>query len=203
MLDKSNMSDVLRDFVRTRLDELGVNPFEAARRGGLERSYFNDILIGKKGSIRDDKKAQVATALEISVSDLWKLPEKSRRVPIMGYAAAGNDTVTFFGDAQGPFDEVPAPDWASKDTVAVKVRGTSLGRFLDGWVAFYDDRRDPPDESLLGQVCVCGLRDGRVVVKKLRAAAGRGLFHLESETEPTMFDVPVDWAAKVREFRQV
>jgi transcriptional regulator with XRE-family HTH domain len=124
----------------------------------------------------------------------------TRKIPIVGYAAAGADSVTF-ADGQGPFDEVEAPSWANETTVAVRVRGTSLGLYFDGWLAFYDNRRDPPDDSLVGALCVCGLSRGRVVIKKLRAGSAKGLFHLESETEPTLFDERVEWAAEVKEMR--
>ena len=128
--------------------------------------------------------------------------DRVKMVPVLGYAAAGSDAVTFFGDGQGPFDEVEAPEGATPQTVAVRVKGTSLGRLFDGWLAFYDDRREPPAEDLAGRVCVCGLADGRVVIKKLKLASGKGRFHLESETEGTMYDVPVGWAAKVIGMKQ-
>jgi hypothetical protein len=54
----------LRMLVSRRLAELGINPFEAARRGGLERSFVNDILIGKKRSVRGDNIGKLAVALE-------------------------------------------------------------------------------------------------------------------------------------------
>ena len=123
-----------------------------------------------------------------------------RKTQVMGYAAAGSDMVTF-ADAQGPFDEVTAPSWATDKTVAVRIRGTSLGKLFDGWLAFYDDRRDPPDESLIGLVCICEIDDGRVLIKKLRQASAKGKYHLESETEPTLFDQRVIWAAEVKEMR--
>lgn len=125
---------------------------------------------------------------------------RGRTTSVVGYAAAGNDTVTF-ADAQGPLEEVDAPQWATKDTVAVRVRGTSLGIHFDNWLAFYDDRRDPPDQSLIGELCICGLPENRVVIKKLRAGSIKGKFHLESNTEPTMFDQVVEWAAMVSEMR--
>lgn len=122
-----------------------------------------------------------------------------RKSSVVGYALAGGDTITF-ADGQGPFDEVDAPTGATEKTVAVRIKGTSLGRPFDGWLAFYDDRRDPPDASLYGQLCVCGLADGRVMIKTIRQGSG-GRHHLESLTEPTMFDVKLAWAAEVIEMR--
>ena len=67
MLDSSNMRGDLKTIVKRRLAELGINPFEAARRGRLERSFVNDILNGKKHSIRGDNATKLATALEVDV----------------------------------------------------------------------------------------------------------------------------------------
>ena len=121
-------------------------------------------------------------------------------IAIVGMASAGGDEIAF-ADGQGPFGEVDAPEWATDRTVAVQIRGASLGKLLDGWLAFYDDRHDPPTEALHGRLCVCGLADGRVVLKKLLPGSRAGLYHLESSTEGTMFDRAVIWAAKVLELR--
>ena len=61
----------------------------------------------------------------------------------------------------------------------------------------YDEVRSPVTPDMLGQLCVVGLLDGRVLVKWLKAAKTPGLFHLKSETESTMKDQEVVWAAKV------
>ena len=41
-----------REAIRARLQELGRNPFEAARIGGLDRGFINDLLSGAKRSVR-------------------------------------------------------------------------------------------------------------------------------------------------------
>jgi transcriptional regulator with XRE-family HTH domain len=56
--------------VQARLNQLGRNPFEAARKGGLERSFINDILIGRKKSVRGDNIGRLATALDWTVADM-------------------------------------------------------------------------------------------------------------------------------------
>ena len=139
-------------------------------------------------------------APHLGVSPEFLVFSKKRRSLVVGYAAAGGDGLTF-ADGQGPFEEVDAPLWATDRTVAVRIRGNSLGVHFNGWLAFYDDRRDPPDESLIGLLCICGLADGRVVIKTMRQGTGKRRYHLESITEPTMFDVEVEWAAEVREMR--
>jgi transcriptional regulator with XRE-family HTH domain len=64
------MSSDLKTLVKRRLVELGINPFEAARRGRLERSFVNDLLNGKKRSIRGDNATKLAAALEVDVVSL-------------------------------------------------------------------------------------------------------------------------------------
>ncbi|PZO07654.1 MAG: phage repressor protein [Alphaproteobacteria bacterium] len=65
-------------------------------------------------------------------------------------------------------------------------------------MVFYDDVRTPVTPDLIGHLCVVGLPDGRVLVKRLQKAAGTGFFHLISNTEGPILDQPVDWAAKVK-----
>jgi len=66
---------------------------------------------------------------------------------------------------------------------------------------FYDEVRDPPGEDLVGRMCVCGLADGRVLIKALRRGQGPGLWTLLSNVEAPIYDVALNWAAVVREMR--
>ncbi|KRE07565.1 hypothetical protein ASE63_22285 [Bosea sp. Root381] len=59
------MSDLL-DFTRQRLAATGRNPFEAAKLGGLERSFVNDILIEKKKTVQGRSIGKLALALDTS-----------------------------------------------------------------------------------------------------------------------------------------
>jgi hypothetical protein len=61
-----------------RLKELNRNPFEAARVGGLERSFVNDILIGRKRSVRGENFERLARALDW---DSRLLMDAARRIP--------------------------------------------------------------------------------------------------------------------------
>lgn len=117
-------------------------------------------------------------------------------VPIVGYVGAGAEA-HFYAEAQGPIDYVESPDGATESTVAVIVRGTSLGELFDSWLVFYDDVRSPVTNDLIGKLCVVGLTDGRVLVKKLQRSKSPGLYHLISNTEGAITDVGLDWAAMV------
>jgi transcriptional regulator with XRE-family HTH domain len=120
--------------------------------------------------------------------------------PVVGFVGAGAEA-HFYAEGQGPFDEVSAPDGASDRTVAVQVRGHSLGELFDNWLVFYDDVRDPPGDDLIGHMCVCGLADGRVLIKALKRSQIAGLWTLHSNLEPPIYDVALDWAARVNAMR--
>lgn len=142
-----------------------------------------------------------AKAFKVSASWLLygsesKEDEHAAEVPVVGYVGAGAAT-HFFSEAQGPFDEVPAPPDADASTVAVEVRGESLGSFFDRWVVYYNDIRRPVTADLIGKLCVLGLSDGRVLIKKLKRGQRRGRFDLLSNVEPPIYDVSIDWAARV------
>jgi DNA-binding XRE family transcriptional regulator len=125
-----------------------------------------------------------------------RIVSPTRTVPLVGYVGAGAAT-TFFANDQ-PLDEVHAPDDATDTTVAVEIRGESLGSFFDRWLVFYDDVRRPVTTDLIGRLCVVGLDDGRILIKLVKKSRARGLFHLISQTEPPILDVSIEWAAKVK-----
>jgi phage repressor protein C with HTH and peptisase S24 domain len=119
------------------------------------------------------------------------------KVPVAGYVGAGAET-HFYAVAQGGLDEIDAPEGSTPDTVAVEIRGDSLGTFFDRWLVFYDDVRREVTPDLLGKLCVVGLDDGRVLIKKLQRSRSQGLFNLVSQTEAPILDVAIEWAAKVK-----
>lgn len=121
---------------------------------------------------------------------------KLHKVPLVGYVSAGAEA-HLFSDGQGPFDMVDAPDNPTDKTVAVEIRGTSLGALFDRWLAFYDNVSDPPHDGLVGRVCVVGLEDGRIVVKLLQRGRDQGTWDLLANTEPPIYGVNAIWAAPV------
>lgn len=121
-------------------------------------------------------------------------------VPLVGYVGAGAAAHFYEGIAQENLDRVPAPFDATESSVAVEIRGTSLGTMFDRWLVYYDDVRRPVTHDLVGKLCVVGTDDGRILVKKLlRSKTQPGTFDLISEVEPPILGVSVQWAAKVRQ----
>lgn len=123
-----------------------------------------------------------------------------RKARVVGYVGAG-DKAHFYEVAPGDLDEVPAPAVGSENTVAVEIRGTSLGEFFDRAIAFYDDVHRPATADLVGRLCVVGLTDGRVLIKKLRRGKKAGRFDLISHAGEPIRDVEVAWAARVIDVR--
>lgn len=177
-------------------EAMGVNPqtYHGHENGnrGLGRAaaryaaFFHvslDWLVNGKGQPRRPKTA----------------PEGQRTalVPLVGYVGAGAAT-HFFAQDSGQLDEVPAYDGASDATVAVEIRGDSLGSFFDRWLVYYDDVRRPVTHDLINKLCVVGLEDGRILIKKIQRSKSRGLFHLLSQTEDPIFDIEIAWAARVK-----
>jgi SOS-response transcriptional repressor LexA len=175
---------------------------DAARAYGWGQSTYISHENGTRG-LKPAKAEQYARAFKVQPE--WLLygktknvakPSERRTVPLVGYVGAGA-AAFYFGD-HGPFDDVPAPEGASETTVAVEIRGDSLGALFDRWLVFYDDVRRPVSTDQVGRLCVVGLKDGRILIKKLqRSKARQGLFHLLSNTEAPILDVEIDWAAKV------
>lgn len=163
---------------------------------GVPHQTVEKLEVGKRKLTREWAE-RLAPALRCNPKDL--LFPVGFVVSVVGYAGAGSDQV-FFSEGQGPFGEVAAPEDATDKTVAVEVRGTSLGELLDGALIFYDDVRDPPTRDLIGSLCIVGLPDGRVMVKKLRAGQIKGRFTLTS-LEPPIYDVEIEWAARVKSMR--
>jgi phage repressor protein C with HTH and peptisase S24 domain len=137
-------------------------------------------------------------SLEWLLTGAGKRDDTSRNVvPLVGYVGAGA-ALNYFDVGQGPFDEVIAPPEAAPKTVAVEVRGDSMRQMAqDGWLLYYEERRQPVTDDLIGKLCVVGLSNGKVLVKTLQKGSKPRRFHLLSSNADPMFDQSVAWAAEV------
>lgn len=165
---------------------------QAAEAMGVSRSQFIKLERGER-RLTADYIAAAARAFNVKQSEV--ITEKET-VPVVGYVGAGALT-HFYSDGHGNLDEVPMPENGTDTTVAVEARGDSLGSFFNQWLIYYDEVRDPPTPDMIGRLCVVGLPDERVLVKKLMRGSKPGLFHLLSQTESPIEDQELLWAAKV------
>lgn len=192
-----------RDWVRAGLLKKGKSKGGLAKALGIHQSQITRLVEGKR-QLKAEEVSVVAdylglpspdteTKFEAEVADETGAP----MVKVVGYVGAGAQR-HFYSVAQGDLDEVPVPGRATPDTVAVEVRGDSLGSLFDRWLVFYDEIRRPVTSDLFGHLCVIGLADDRVLIKKLRRA-GDGYFDLISnDGTETIRHVVVEWAAKVK-----
>jgi phage repressor protein C with HTH and peptisase S24 domain len=114
----------------------------------------------------------------------------------VGYVGAGGEVL--YSEGQGPFGEAEMPpEGKTPLMVAVEVRGDSMAGLLGhGSIIYYDNRREPPTDELFGKLCVVGLADGRVLVKRLLRGRN-GLYDLYSLAAVPLLDQAVTWAARV------
>ena len=178
----------------------GWTQAELARRVGITPQAIQVIERGKV------EKPQNLTKLadELGVNPNYLLDGTNRDsalVPVVGIARAGTGEIDYSA-VQGYLGQVEAPEMSTPQTVALEVRGDSMGgRIEDGDTVFYDDRREPVTADLFGRVCVVARADGSVAVKKLMAGSKPGYFHLISYNAAPEFDVLLVWAAKVKSIR--
>ena len=162
------------DWIRIGLKRTGKTRSGLARALGRSPSAVTDLLNGHR-RLRADEIATVSEYLGIEPPRLiGGGPPRPPSAPLIGYVGAGA-VAHFYADGQGPFDDVDAPLDSKPTTVAVQIRGHSLGVLFDNWLVFYDDIHNPPDDSLVGRMCVCGLSDGRVLIKSLKRSPNTGL----------------------------
>lgn len=173
----------------------GENQGELAARFGVSQPTVSRWLSGNPPELHH------AAVINKVARDLRLGNRKSganvTSVPIVGYVGAGGTIA--FDEGQGPFGEadMPPKGWVPS-LVAVTVRGDSMsGALEDGWTVYYDNRRDPPDESLHAKLCIVGLRDGRVLIKKLYPGRKRDHYDLHSVNAPVLLDQLVEWAARI------
>lgn len=196
----------LKELVSLRMQQLGnPSPFSLARDHGLERGFINDILIDKKRRVLDYTKLAAALSLEPGAMAQGRLVpaiseedrENASTVPLVGYVGAGAEA-HYYALSHGELDRVPAPDGATQETVAVEVRGESLGTLFQHWLVYYDEVRSPVTSDLIGRLCVVGLPDDRVLVKQIKATKHSGLYDLHSNTEDPIRGAAISWAARVK-----
>jgi len=208
MADKT-LKGILRR-VERRLKALDITAQAASEAAGLSKDAIRNLRRAADGDPnRKGVSSRTAQGLAKALrTDLNWLVEGTgteeieetggeRTVPLVGYVGAGAEA-HFYAVAQGNLDEVPAPDNSSPATKAVEIRGDSLGSLFDRWLVFYDDVRSPFTLDLVGKLCVVGLKDDRVLIKKIRQGSKKHLFRLLSEREPPIEDVEIEWAAKVK-----
>ena len=167
----------------------------AAVAMGVSRGQFIKLERGER-RLNEDYIERASRAFGVTEADVISV---QRQVPLVGRVGAGA-AMNLHSEAHHEYEYVRAPDYGMTDkTVAVEITGDSLGELFDRWIIYYDNRSDPPTKDMLNKLCVLGLTDGRVLVKKLTEGAIKGRYTLKSNTEPPIYDAAIEWAAIVRQ----
>jgi hypothetical protein len=131
---------------------------------------------------------------DVSARPKESTPTKSR---IHGYVGVDGQ-VYFYAVTPEDLDEIAVARPVTASTVALEIRGTSMGSYFDRWFILYDDSRQAAARDLVGELCVVALTDGRVLVKRLQQGAAEGRFDLISRAGPTIRNAEIVWAANVK-----
>lgn len=202
-LDNSNMEHTLKEIVEARLSELGTNPFAAAKKGGLERSYINDLLIGKKQSVKSSMIPRLALALDMTASELNYLlsPFMSKDLPtvaVMGRIGAGAEILPELEQTppEGLYDIqtlIPVP----AGSIAFEVEGDSMWPRYDPGdvIVCLQEGTNLPD--VIGHEAAVLTSDGKRYLKRVLQGAADGTFDLESHNAGTIRGVTIDWVAGI------
>ena len=167
---------------------------EAADRMGVSYGQYVKLERGER-RLTADYIQQASIAYGVSQTEII---DEISSVPIVGLAGAGPDGSVIFADEASNLGDAPMPPGGTPTTVAVEIRGDSMRGIGDnGWLFYFDDRREPVTEDLIGELCIVGLDHGHTLVKKLYRGRGAGLWDLESTNAPTLRDQKVVWAALI------
>src|SRR5690606_7614356 len=135
------------------LQERGLTMKAASKEAGRGETFVRDILERDRVPSVENL-TRLAGVLGVTAADLLgQAAEPAATVPLVGDVGAGAEA-HYYAEAQGPFAMVRAPEGATQSTVAVEVRGESLGPLFDRWLVFYDEVRSPVTPDLIGRLCV-------------------------------------------------
>src|SRR5262245_1928367 len=153
------------DWIRRGLKKSGKTQTGLAQALGRSPSVVTSLLKGKR-ALKQREVGSVARYLGVSPPEAPFTPADAKDrdpdhvVRVVGYVGAGAEA-HYYAVAQGDLDEVAAPA-VTDSTVAVEIRGDSLGALFDRSLVFYDDVRSPVTADLVGKLCVVGLPDDRI-----------------------------------------
>lgn len=123
--------------VQRRLKYLDLSAQAASKAAGLSpdaiRNMERAVKTGGRQGVSTRTVAALAPVLKTSAGWLLEGGDEggtTDSVPVVGYVGAGAAAI-LFGEGQGPFDEVAAPEGSTEHTVAAEIRGESLGPLFD------------------------------------------------------------------------
>ena len=174
-------------------EQMGWTHQQAADALGVSRGQFIKLERSER-KLTQEYIQRAAAVFKVPETDIFLLPKEA---PVVGYVGAGSEA-HYYDGGHPPDDFAPMPPGGTEQTVAVEVRGDSLGTMFNRWIVYYDDVRTPPTPDMLRKLCVVGLASGQVLVKMLIKGSTPDRFHLLSQSGGMIEDAEVVWAAEVR-----
>jgi len=195
MIEVMSMGD------RLRKARLGAG-FASARSAALHFSWTVSTYASHENGQSDFRSAAARKyAKAFRVPAAWLLtgegnPATKNSASIIG--AVGRDGVVELYSPTLIREGAPMPSGGTETTVALQVQTDALSAEYaeEGSLIYYDEPRVKPLGSLEG-LHICWLKDGRVLVRRLRKTAKAGRFDLWLMHAAPIFDAAVDWVALV------
>lgn len=160
-----------------------------ARHMDYDPSIVNKIVKNKR-TLRIDE--------AFAAADYLGEPAPVILVPIVGRVGADPEGRVAFAEGHETGDFAPIPHGGSERSVGVEVTGHSMRGWIDdGSLIFYEERREPPTDDMLGSLVVVEVDTGEVMVKRLLRGSEPGCYDLESIAAPTRRNARIMWAADI------
>lgn len=182
------------------MEERGLKPKPLSVAAKLNATYIRDLEDGSEPSITNLGKLADALGLPLSYFfDDSELPP-APQVPLIGYAAGGEEWTPF--DNEGPgggFDHI-ALDLSDADPIGIRVRGHSMAPvYRDGDDLICSRLQGTDLRNAVNRDCVLRTTKGQSFIKHLLKGTQRNAFRLRSYN-PAFADienVALEWAAPV------
>jgi len=169
--------------IEALFEKTGKKRIDLAKRFGVQPQQITALTQGTR----------LLKAHELPiVRDFFGLDES---VPLKGYVGGGGLVARHTID-EDQLARVSGPRDASEATAALEIRGDSLGAEVDGWVLFFQDEKQRPTKALNG-LCVVGLSDGRVLLRRIQPSRLQKRYHLTLGGQAPILDTPIEWASPV------
>ena len=153
---------------------------------GLSRGQFIKLERGER-KLTERTIAQAAKGFDVSILEVIM----SSLVPVVGVVGASGET-QFSENTGDDFIKSSAPE----GTVAIQIKGPSLGAGFNGWYVLFINNRPQFTDDLYSTLCVVGTDDGRTLVRWVHRGPGPGV-NLHSGVGEVEERVKLIWAAPV------
>jgi lambda repressor-like predicted transcriptional regulator len=190
-------NDIRRAALRSAMERAGINVHGWSKAAGVPASTIYSYLDGKTRSLREDTARRLATAIGLTLDQLYdeQSTAHTKWVWVKGLVGAGAVVTVMDGVGlnEGLY-EVALPPGAPADLeyVAFEIRGFSMPPAQERWIIYCLDRQTFQPDEVLGRACVVELSDGKLMFKVVRRGYSAGAYNLESwDGSPLIEDVQI------------